>query len=371
MALPDAARRLLCVRLDTMGDVLMTGPAMRALRAAAPDRRLTLLTSEPGAALAALMPEVDETIVYEAPWMKRERGVDAASDERLIATLRERAFDAAVIFTVYTQSPLPAALVCHLAGVPLRAAHCRENPYALLTDWVPEREPDGPARHEVRRQLDLVAALGVPAPDAPLAIELPQEARASMRSKLSEAGVDTHAPWAVVHPGATAPSRRYPPESWAAACRPLAETHGLTLVFTGSRGEADVVEQVRSLAGDPGPSLAGRLELAELAALLEAAPVLLAGNTGPVHLAAAVGTPVVDVYALTNPQHTPWMVPSRVLFNDVPCRWCYRSVCPEGHHLCLRGVAPQRLAHAALELLDGRPQSQWSRERPPGGLPEA
>src|SRR5215216_1868728 len=168
------ASNLLCVRLDTIGDVLMTGPALRALKAVAPARRITLLTSPPGAAAAALLREVDEILVYEAPWMKRERSGGSGPEERVVAALRERAFDAAAIFTVYTQSPLPAALLCHLAGIPLRAAHCRENPYALLTDWVPEPEPQRLGRHEVRRQLDLVAALGVPAPDSPLAVQIPE-----------------------------------------------------------------------------------------------------------------------------------------------------------------------------------------------------
>jgi ADP-heptose:LPS heptosyltransferase len=93
------------------------------------------------------------------------------------------------------------------------------------------------------------------------------------------------------------------------------------------------------------------LDLEELAALIEAASVMVAGNTGPVHIAAAVGTPVVDLYALTNPQHTPWSVPSVVLYHDVPCRWCYKSVCPEGHHLCLRGIDPGAIVRAALDLL--------------------
>jgi ADP-heptose:LPS heptosyltransferase len=79
--------------------------------------------------------------------------------------------------------------------------------------------------------------------------------------------------------------------------------------------------------------------------------VLVSNNTGPVHLAAAVGTPVVDLYAQTNPQHTPWSVAHRVLFHDVPCKYCYRSVCPEKHHDCLRRVAPAAVVAATLELL--------------------
>jgi ADP-heptose:LPS heptosyltransferase len=99
-------------------------------------------------------------------------------------------------------------------------------------------------------------------------------------------------------------------------------------------------------------SLAGRLDLGELAALLSLAPLLISNNTGPVHMAAALGTPIVDLYALTNPQHTPWSAPHRVLSHDVPCKFCFKSVCPEEHHGCLRGIAPDEVVVAARELLD-------------------
>ncbi len=81
--------------------------------------------------------------------------------------------------------------------------------------------------------------------------------------------------------------------------------------------------------------------------------MLVCNNSAPAHVAAAVGTPAVVLYALTNPQHRPWQAPSRVLSHDVPCRWCYSSVCPEGHHACLRLVPPRDVAQAALELLEG------------------
>jgi ADP-heptose:LPS heptosyltransferase len=343
----DKARRLLCVRLDTIGDVLMTGPAMRALREAAPGRSIALLTSPAGAATAELMPEVDEAIAYEAPWMKpaESRTPDPDADLALIDDLRARRFDAAAIFTVYSQSPLPAALACHLAGVPLALAHCRERAYGLLTHQVPETEPHEHTRHEVRRQLDLVATVGARTDDERLRIEVPEAARRKARALLADAGIDPASPWVALHPGSTAPSRRYPVERWAAAAGALTREHGIQVVTTGDASEAELAAEVGA------PTLAGRLDLPTLAALLEAAPLLLAGNTGPVHLAAAAGTPVVDVYALTNPQHTPWGVPNRVLSHDVPCRWCYGSVCREGHHLCLRGVEAQAVVAAALELL--------------------
>jgi ADP-heptose:LPS heptosyltransferase len=160
------ARRVLAVRLDSLGDVLMTGPALQAIADAGP--RVTLLTSPAGADAARLMPQVAETIVYAAPWMKATPLRSGAAVVRaMIGRLRRSAFDAAVIFTVSTQSPLPAALLSHLAAIPLRAAHCRENPYQLLSDWV--REPasaeGGDEPHEVERQLALVAALGFARPD--------------------------------------------------------------------------------------------------------------------------------------------------------------------------------------------------------------
>jgi ADP-heptose:LPS heptosyltransferase len=174
-----------------------------------------------------------------------------------------------------------------------------------------------------------------------------------------------------VHPGVTAPSRQYAPERFAQAARQLALEDGLQIVFTGSPDEVELVESIRgemsAPAGQinmhtgqvgvpagqgivPSISLAGQLNLAELGALLEQAPLLLSNNTGPVHLAAAVGTPVAVLYALTNPQHTPWGVPNRVLFHDVPCKYCYKSICPEGHHHCLELVTPQEVVQAVRAL---------------------
>ncbi len=166
------------------------------------------------------------------------------------------------------------------------------------------------------------------------------------------------AAWVVVHPGATASSRRYPSESFAAVVRSLVREHGVEVVLTGSAEEAELVARIRAGAGVRTHSLAGRLSLGELAALIERAAIVITNNTGPAHIAAAMGTSVVDLYALTNPQHTPWRVESRVLNRSVPCAPCYRSVCPEPLHPCLRGVPPGEVVEAALELLHASPRSR-------------
>ena len=352
-------RRLLCVRLDSLGDVLMCTPAMRALKEGLPGSRLTLLSSDAGAQLAPLIPEIDAVLRFAAPWMKHGSGssrVDGDKGEedhgvsRCVEALRRQAFDAAVIFTSCSQSALPAALLCLQAGIPLRLAICRENPYALLSDWIPETERVHPSRHEVQRQLDLVGAIGCAPHDSRLSFLVPDAATAAVTRRLAAAGINPALPLVVLHPGASAPSRRYPARHWPPLMRQLAARTRCQLVLTGSDAEREMI----AVLLDSGPrawSFAGQLDLGELGALIARAALVVANNTGPAHIAAALGTPVVSLYAMTNPQHTPWRVAQRVLFHPVPCRNCLRSVCPQEHHGCLELLEPETVAAAAAALL--------------------
>ncbi len=354
-------RNLLAVRLDNLGDLLMTTPALAAVRNSLPAARITVLSSPSGAAAARHVPGVDAVIPFVAPWVS-PRDDEAAAGElgenelRMAILLAEQRFDAAIIFTVCTQSALPAALLCRLAGIPLRLAYSRENPYGLLTDWLPEQDFIGDGmRHEVERQIDLVAAVGFRAADPRLQFSYRIEHVRRLQEIMLLAGHDPLRPYFVVHPGASAPSRRYPAVHFGVAADIIARESGCTAIYTGSDGEQALVEEARAVMGELSVSLAGQLDLGELAALIAGAEVVVANNTGPVHIAAAVSTPVVDLYALTNPQHTPWRVAAQVLSHEVPCRWCLKSECPEGHHDCLRKVEPEQVAEAALELMGAGP----------------
>ena len=367
------ARNVLAVRLDNLGDVLMTSPALAAVRDSLPAARLTLLASPAGARLAPHLPMLDETIEWRAPWVRQpEPTPDAPAqtgcdERRLIDRLAEHRFDAAIVFTTCTQSALPAALVCRLAGIPLRLAHSRENPYRLLTDWVPESDVlKNGMRHETARQLALVASVGLRTADERLRFDVGSAAALSLPGELRRAGLEPRQRYVVVHPGASAPSRRWPAERFGAAADRIAAGTGRAVVFTGDADEQELIDAARAAMSRPAVSLAGRLDLGQLGALIQGADLLVANNTGPVHMAAALGTPVIDLYALTNPQHTPWRVRSRVLSHDVPCRNCLKSVCPQGHHGCLRGVEPEAVASAAVDLLRsdasvGRPRRRSDR----------
>ena len=346
------AQNILCVRLDNMGDVLMTTPAIRAIKAARAQRHLTLMASASGAVLRPHLTEVDDLIVYDAAWVKNDSSGNGA-DRAIIDTLAARQFDAAVIFTVFSQSALPAALMCHLAGIPRILAHARENPYRLLNPWVRDTEPQSGIRHEVQRQLDLVAAVGMACSNTRLSFQTREADRLALRAILRRHEVDAPGGWIVAHCGATAESRRYGAASFARALS-LLQQQGRTVLLTGTEAERGLIQSIRGRCA-PGLAvvdLTGCLSLGQFACLIEDADLLISNNTGPVHIAAAVQTPVVDLYALTNPQHTPWQVAHRLLSHDVPCKYCYRSVCPQGHNACLNGVAPEAVARAACELLE-------------------
>lgn len=345
----QSASRVLCVRLDSLGDVLMTTPALRALRSLPAVEHITLLTSSGGAEVARLVDGVDEVWPVDVAWLKHTpQRRSPAYELDLIQRIGQANFDASVIFTVLTQSPLPSAMVCYLAGVPLRLAHCRENPYQLLTDWIIDTETPHSARHEVTRQLDLVRHVGATTSDDRLSLRIGSGAQARIASWLDNWQLCASDRWCVIHPGATAESRRYPADGYAEVASRL-EQLGFGVVVTGSLQEAELVARV-VVKCSQAITIVGKLNAEELAALIQRAPILLTNNTGPAHISAAVGTPVVDLYALTNSQHTPWRVPQRVLYHDVPCRNCLKSVCPQGHHDCLARVTTESVVQAVVGL---------------------
>ncbi|WP_202033665.1 glycosyltransferase family 9 protein [Massilia sp. Se16.2.3] len=256
------ARHLLCVRLDSLGDVLMCTPALRALRAQYPGRRLTLLTSPSGAALAPYLADVDTVLAYEAPWMKSSAPETREHHLALVEALAAQRFDGAVIFTCYSQNALPAALLCQLAGIPLRAAYYREKPYQLLTDGISDPEPGTLVRHEVQRQLDLVRHLGAETADERLAFTPKREDVAKVHAQLRAAGIDPAGRWFALHPGASAPARRYPQRHWSTLLHELQERIGCPLVLTGGAHELELIEGIARPAGARVYSFAGRLHWA-------------------------------------------------------------------------------------------------------------
>ena len=309
----NAASKLLCVQLGSPGDVLMCTPALRALRAQCPGRRVSLLASPAGATLGPYLPDADAVLAHEAPWTKNGA---AASHLDWIAGLAAQRFDGAVIFTGYRESSLPAALLCQLAGIPLRAAWCRETPHQLLTHWIADPEPGAMVRHPVQRQLDLARYLGAEIADKRLAFLPAPQDMATVRTRLRAAGIDPAARWLALHPGAGAQARRYPQQHWRTLVQALADRIGCPLVLIGAGHEQALIGAIAIPPAAHVHSLVGQLGIGELGALLSQASLLVSSNPGTAQLAAAVGTPLVDLGALTDAGNPPWRIPSRVPGHD-------------------------------------------------------
>jgi ADP-heptose:LPS heptosyltransferase len=336
----------LVARLDSAGDVLLQGPAVRAV--AAGSRRVTVLCGPRGKAAAELLPCVDRVLTFRAEWIDPEpRPMSEGAVQELLATVREAAPDVAVILTSFHQSALPLALLLKLAGVPRVGAVSEDYPGSLLDvrHQVGEAEGAG-GPHEVERSLSLVRAMG---------FELPPGDDGRLRIKRRAGSlppeVGAHRPYVVVHPGASAPARSWSAERHRALVE-LLVAEGRHVVVTGEPGEAALTARVapcRPEVLDAG----GRTSFAVLAEVLGAADAVVVGNTGPAHLAAAVGTPVVSLFAPVVPaaRWRPWAVPQVLLGQqDADCAGSRARSCPVPGHPCLEEVTPAEVADAVRRV---------------------
>lgn len=350
---PGAARRpggrVLIARSDSAGDVLLAGPAVRAVASGADE--VVMLCGPRGRAAAEMLPGVDQVMEWELPWIDPEpRPVDPAEQRSLVAHLAALALDEAIIFTSYHQSPLPLALLLRLAGVRRIAAVSDDYPGSLLDTR--HRVPHGTP--EAERMLSLAAAAGFPLPAG-------DDGRLTVRwDRLAQAGTEdvvrstlpAQPGYVVMHPGGSAEARACPPPRCGRIVAALAAA-GHEVLVTGGAWEGELS---RYVAGSVARNLGGRTSFAGLAAVLSRAGCVVVGNTGPAHLAAAVGTPVVSLFAPTVPfgQWGPYRVPwVRLGDAAAACRHSRAGRCPVPGHPCLSDIDPERVV-AAVSMVNGR-----------------
>lgn len=332
---------VLAVRQDNNGDVLLVGPAVRAMASGA--SRLSLLCGPSGRAAADAMPGVDEVLCWEAAWIEANpHPLRAGAVYDFVDRTARMRIDHAVIFTSFHQSPLPMALLLRLAGVPAISAISEDYAGGLL-DLRHRGVPDD--IHEVQRALSLARAAGfAPAPH--------DEGRLAVR-------VGTHNPvahlgtYVVVHPGATVPARAWSPQANRALVSALA-ARGEHVVVTGTQSERDLCAAV---AQEDAVNLAGATDFVGFARVIADASAIIVGNTGAAHVAAAVGTPTVSLFPPTVPasRFRPWMVEHVILGDQqIPCRGCRARVCPRGDHACLSVVTVDDVLRALDHLRAAR-----------------
>lgn len=342
------ARNILAVRMDNIGDVVMLGPALRAVKETSPQARLTLLASPGGATAAPLLPWIDEVITWRAIWQDVGGRVpfEPSRERELVEMLAARQFDAALIFSSFSQTPHVPGYVCYLAGIPLRAGESREFAGSTLST---ELQGAPTEMHQVERNLRLVESLGFVARKRELAVAIADEARENARSLLTQIDIDVRKPFVLVHPGASAKARRYPAARFGEVAHVLRQ-RGWPVLVTGVEREEALLAEVRQHAPDAS-YLQGRTRLSEYAALIECASLVICNDTLPMHLADATHTPSVVLFSGTDleEQWRPRFNAARLLRRPTPCYPCYLFECPIG--LPCLDIPVSEVVAAAEDLL--------------------
>jgi lipopolysaccharide heptosyltransferase I len=334
------ARSILVVRLGALGDLVHALPAVAALRAAWPDARIDWLVDGRYAALLAMVPIIDRTIVVG--------GAAGASTLSVLRSLRRARYDASIDL----QGLLKSAAFARFSGardtIGFATAQLRERAASLLYTTQVQADDDG---HVIRKNLSLVRALGVAAGaiTCPLAVP-PTPKLAEVRTLL---GAGDAGAFAIINPGAGWPNKQWPADRYGAVSAHLLQRHGVPSLVLWGPGELERAERV-AVASHGAARVAPATSLADLVAVTKAAAVFVAGDTGPMQLAAAVGTPVVGVFGPTDPaRNGPWADDDVCVSRFHECECHHKRRCRRPTP-CIETIAPQEVIDAVDRRLANR-----------------
>jgi heptosyltransferase-2 len=351
MNLPDPARvgHVLIRANNWIGDVVMIGPAVRAVRRHYRSARIAILAKD--WVLEALRgnPDYDELIAFDEGG--RHRGI--AGRLRLAADLRRRRFEVALLF----QKAFEAAALAFMAGVPVRIGYASDARRLLLTHPLPPPPPD---QHHLDAFLGIARAIGCPVDDATPAFHLAPEWRAAAESRLRAAGLEEARPLIALHPGASKIPRAWHPERFATVAARLAEDPGARFVLIGGPADRPLFDAVAGALPPARVLTTGDLPLTISAAVLARCHLFIGNDSGPMHLAAALGVPTVALFGPGSPRRTAprGRGPVLTLGRDYPCSPCRQDffrecvAAPSGRPFCLEEIRAGEVVQAARSLLD-------------------
>ncbi|SRR5579883_155370 len=340
---------ILVMRLDNIGDVIMTSPVLRAIKENLPECRLTLMASPGGAQAAELLPWVNEVLTWRVLWQDLGKlDFDPAREWELVEVLKAGKFDAAIILTSFSQSPHPAAFLCYLANIPLRLGESKECGQGVLTLEVPAA-PD--EIHQVERNLRLIEAAGFQVGDRNLCIQIPEAAKQEALTLLMQSENYQSTSYLLLNPWTSCQSRNYDSQRFAIAARQIAELTQMPVVVTGVEKDQSKSASLLSILGEYAIDLIGKTTLSQLAALISDAELVLTNNTSTMHIADATQTPTVVMFAGTElkSQWQPRSGHSYLLNRPTACSPCYAFTCP--YNLECLDIPPEEVVASSLRLL--------------------
>ena len=344
--MPPQWENILVTRTDRIGDVILSLPTAGAIKEACPSARVTFLVGDAPLPAVQMCPWVDDTIVTES----------RIGDESVLSEIKSRAFDA--VICLYPRSQLARLLV--QTRIPVRIGTARRfYSYRFNRRINISRKAGG--RHERDFNLVLLQGLGITDPRILDPVCIPShEARTSARIMLGELGIEPDQPFAILHPGCGGSARNWSADHYRDLCRRLQEW-GIALVLSGSETEKELVDHIKDGLSQRIYSIAGRTGLDVLAAVLNAARVFIGPSTGPMHLAAAVGTPVVALFGpirTTGPERWgPLGEGHRVFTPPVETCRCPVEKCKLGD--CMAMIDPGAVADAVVAAM-GQPRREFN-----------
>ncbi len=331
----------LVVRMPNwIGDAVMALPVLGSLAASGPDIEVW----------AAGQPWVGDLLSPElgvrgALTIRQTKGLKALRQEA--AALRAHRFDAGLLLT----NSFGTALLFRLAGIPERWGYVRDGRSMLLTRRVRVKDTIEPV-HQRDYYLELIRGLGFAASFAGSGLSVTPEEKAAAERRLDEAGRDRSRPLVVLNPGAAyGPAKRWPAGRFAALGRLFQSRDGADILLVGSAGEKDIADAVAAGLEKPALNFAGRTSLRELVALIGLGRLFVTNDTGPMHVADALGTPILALFGPTEPAATgPVRSRSVLMKKDVPCWPCLYRKCPYDHR-CMTEIGPEEAFEAGRRFL--------------------
>jgi ADP-heptose:LPS heptosyltransferase len=354
------ALSLLLIRPDHLGDLLFLTPALHALRNALPAARITVLAGPWGTAAIRNNPDLDGVETCTFPGFERQPKAGILAPYRLLfdqaRALRQRGFDAAVIlrFDHWWGAWLAAA-----AGIPRRIGFGWPETRPFLTDALPYQAE----RHEVEQNGDLLRAIAQPSESwdlGPTRFAVDEADRVWAGGWLQSRNIGAETPLVAIHAGAGAAVKQWPAAAWTQVADRLAEDHGTRILLTGAPAERALTHAIAKTMDHPALDAAGETTLGQLAALQARCALVIGSDSGPLHLAVAVGVPTVHLYGpVAAARFGPWGDPAYhiVLETGWPCAPCNRlDWTPDvlDRHRCMADIAPDRVLSAAQTLLERR-----------------
>jgi heptosyltransferase-2 len=326
-----------------IGDVVMTFPAIAAVRETLPKARITVLVKPWVADLVRMHPAVDEVMVYERPGRHAGLGGLLA----LACELREKRFDAAILL----QNAIEAAVIAWLARIPVRAGYSTDARGLLLTHPV-KRTPQIKTVHQSLYYLEMLKALGFRYSDTAVQLTPTEQQKLSAERLLGQFGIAGHRPVIGMAPGAAyGPAKRWFPERFAAVADRLAERFSCPVVLFGSAGDRASTEAVQSTAKSTLIDIAGKTNLDDAIALIARCDLFVTNDSGLMHVAGALGVPTVSIFGSTNPQTTyPLGERTLIIRRPVDCSPCLKKECPTDFR-CMDLVTVDEVYDDSIRLL--------------------